>query len=146
MDLSQALTTKPQTLGLNSAEIFECKASMMSFHYPRNIWIRKWMSRVFEVAKNLDVAYVMYQEEELQPPGADYICSIVSGSLSNYIFAVTFQNASIVLTALTSEGFLLNYFFQGNDDLIIAHDALEYGECRLSLAVCHFYLCINQVW
>ena len=46
-----------------------------------------------KVAKNLDVAYVLYQVEELQPPGAEYICSIVSGNLSNYVFAFTFQNA-----------------------------------------------------
>jgi len=27
------------------------------------------------------------------------------------------------------------FFCQGNEDLIIVHEALEYGDCRLSLAV-----------
>lgn len=31
------------------------------------------------------------------------------------------------------------YFSQGNEDLIIVHDALEYGDCHLSLAVSHSY-------
>lgn len=29
----------------------------------------------------------------------------------------------------------LIFSWQGNEDLIIVHDALEYGDCRLSLAV-----------
>ena len=35
-----------------------------------------------------------------------------------------------------SEMRCFEFCFQGNDDLIIVHEALNFGDCHLSLAVC----------
>lgn len=32
----------------------------------------------------------------------------------------------------------LIFLCQGNEDLVVVHDALEFGHCRLSLAVCWY--------
>ena len=53
---------------------------------------------------------------------------------------VEFDSTNIFMllpTCLCGSIFLqLISFGQGNEDLVVVHDALEYGACRLSLAVC----------
>jgi ATP phosphoribosyltransferase len=38
---------------------------------------------------------------------------------------------------------ILTEFGQGNEDLIVVHEALEYGDCRLSIAVSLHYMLIK---
>ena len=36
--------------------------------------------------------------------------------------------------------FITIILYQGNEDLIVVHEALEYGDCRLSIAVSWNYM------
>jgi len=60
-------------------------------------------------------------------------------------FSLTLLNHTVCVSLydldLSSEGHLASkfrdfeFYFQGNEDLIIVHEALNFGDCHLSLAV-----------